>query len=105
MKHPLNGAIQQNRVFKLRDLPVKPEMDSGDRRGFEMRQALLQRLCGGGPREHPAENIKWYGKDHEIKGLLLPAYQQLHLRSEEHTSELQSRGHLVCRLLLEKKKK
>src|SRR5690625_3595601 len=26
------------------------------------------------------------------------------LRSEEHTSELQSRGHLVCRLLLEKKK-
>src|SRR5690625_2047937 len=26
-----------------------------------------------------------------------------HLRSEEHTSELQSRGHLVCRLLLEKK--
>src|SRR5439155_16713989 len=27
------------------------------------------------------------------------------MRSEEHTSELQSRGHLVCRLLLEKKKK
>src|SRR5690625_6722522 len=27
------------------------------------------------------------------------------IRSEEHTSELQSRGHLVCRLLLEKKKK
>src|SRR5690625_6935267 len=27
-----------------------------------------------------------------------------HGRSEEHTSELQSRGHLVCRLLLEKKK-
>src|SRR5690625_5636591 len=26
-------------------------------------------------------------------------------RSEEHTSELQSRGHLVCRLLLEKQKK
>src|SRR5687768_18497609 len=28
-----------------------------------------------------------------------------HERSEEHTSELQSRLHLVCRLLLEKKKK
>src|SRR5690625_5898463 len=27
-----------------------------------------------------------------------------YVRSEEHTSELQSRGHLVCRLLLEKKK-
>src|SRR5437660_6799119 len=30
---------------------------------------------------------------------------RVRLRSEEHTSELQSRGHLVCRLLLEKKKK
>src|SRR5690349_24739955 len=29
----------------------------------------------------------------------------MHLRSEEHTSELQSRRDLVCRLLLEKKKK
>src|SRR5690625_6277269 len=28
-----------------------------------------------------------------------------YFRSEEHTSELQSRGHLVCRLLLEKKNK
>src|SRR3989449_4270123 len=32
------------------------------------------------------------------------ALQHLDLRSEEHTSELQSRLHLVCRLLLEKKK-
>src|SRR5690625_6394695 len=30
-------------------------------------------------------------------------FDDLHTRSEEHTSELQSRGHLVCRLLLEKK--
>src|SRR5207253_10781246 len=44
-------------------------------------------------------------------GIDVPALQQ-HVRktgvldrSEEHTSELQSRGHLVCRLLLEKKKK
>src|SRR5439155_17583264 len=29
---------------------------------------------------------------------------RIYSRSEEHTSELQSRGHLVCRLLLEKKK-
>src|SRR2546422_1541653 len=31
-------------------------------------------------------------------------YRRLEVRSEEHTSELQSRLHLVCRLLLEKKK-
>src|SRR5690625_6028684 len=36
-----------------------------------------------------------------IIALLFYSYKY---RSEEHTSELQSRGHLVCRLLLEKKK-
>src|SRR5437870_12686525 len=34
-----------------------------------------------------------------------PLLEDFDNRSEEHTSELQSRGHLVCRLLLEKKKK
>src|SRR5690625_5770008 len=38
-------------------------------------------------------------------GHMLTDSMALALRSEEHTSELQSRGHLVCRLLLEKKKK
>src|SRR2546422_7406699 len=33
-----------------------------------------------------------------------PDFGELEGRSEEHTSELQSRLHLVCRLLLEKKK-
>src|SRR5687768_18292349 len=34
-----------------------------------------------------------------------PRHRACAVRSEEHTSELQSRLHLVCRLLLEKKKK
>src|SRR2546427_5960619 len=34
-----------------------------------------------------------------------PLSIRLHVRSEEHTSELQSQSNLVCRLLLEKKKK
>src|SRR3712207_8598801 len=40
-------------------------------------------------------------------GVLPPRAQRdrHHRRSEEHTSELQSRQYLVCRLLLEKKKK
>src|SRR5690625_4762048 len=37
------------------------------------------------------------------QGKLYFANEQSRTRSEEHTSELQSRGHLVCRLLLEKK--
>src|SRR5258707_987754 len=49
-------------------------------------------------------------KEHEMhhRGQLMVAERMLgikpHLRSEEHTSELQSRQYLVCRLLLEKKK-
>src|SRR3712207_7169457 len=39
----------------------------------------------------------------ELSGVAGPGDDQL--RSEEHTSELQSRQYLVCRLLLEKKKK
>src|SRR2546422_6069501 len=39
----------------------------------------------------------------ESNRILLSVAQAVH-RSEEHTSELQSRLHLVCRLLLEKKK-
>src|SRR5687768_17907674 len=39
------------------------------------------------------------------EALLLPGGYKTNGRSEEHTSELQSRLHLVCRLLLEKKKK
>src|SRR3712207_8256409 len=48
----------------------------------------------GGPRLAPAD------ADLPAPGRPLPA-----VRSEEHTSELQSRQYLVCRLLLEKKKK
>src|SRR5690625_5957785 len=46
--------------------------------------------------------------DEHLQLLLNKAKQQTQIklgRSEERTSELQSRGHLVCRLLLEKKKK
>src|SRR5437870_12962658 len=49
---------------------------------------------------------KLRGRLHPYRnGVLIPTFHPAFLRSEEHTSELQSRGHLVCRLLLEKKKK
>src|SRR3989442_11778991 len=40
-----------------------------------------------------------------VRAACRPLARLAHGRSEEHTSELQSRPHLVCRLLLEKKKK
>src|SRR5690625_6720519 len=42
---------------------------------------------------------------HMSEGVTVRHIEAGPFRSEEHTSELQSRGHLVCRLLLEKKKK
>src|SRR5689334_23532206 len=42
--------------------------------------------------------------DNAYKNESAPHYQAGRVRSEEHTSELQSQFHLVCRLLLEKKK-
>src|SRR3989442_2788334 len=49
-------------------------------------------------------NVDWSGG---IRASMLnygPLWSMRFERSEEHTSELQSRPHLVCRLLLEKKK-
>src|SRR5207253_11411226 len=48
-----------------------------------------------------AEQHRQLERVRELVGTVAPG----RVRSEEHTSELQSRGHLVCRLLLEKKKK
>src|SRR3712207_8327164 len=53
----------------------------------------------------PDDRLHGVGEDRVLlpaAGGLLTAAQQ---RSEEHTSELQSRQYLVCRLLLEKKKR
>src|SRR5690606_39540705 len=41
---------------------------------------------------------------HEEAARLRESYQSIQSRSEEHTSELQSRENLVCRILLENKK-
>src|SRR5207253_8014809 len=46
------------------------------------------------------ENLRRFGPSHPQE-----SFKCFRRRSEEHTSELQSRGHLVCRLLLEKKKR
>src|SRR5690554_7284504 len=46
-----------------------------------------------------------HNSDHQwLRRLIIEVAEEVD-RSEEHTSELQSRPHLVCRLLLEKKKK
>src|SRR3989442_6879866 len=53
---------------------------------------------------HTPSVYRFCGRSH-YRGLLHRTTLRPSFRSEEHTSELQSRPHLVCRLLLEKKKK
>src|SRR5438552_11368534 len=53
---------------------------------------------------HDALPIYWFARSEVLRGApWLRALTVSHDRSEEHTSELQSPDHLVCRLLLEKK--
>src|SRR2546422_10811875 len=54
----------------------------------------------------PLAPVPGQGRGHALAKRVQPAVPAVaRRRSEEHTSELQSRLHLVCRLLLEKKKK
>src|SRR3712207_9306057 len=57
-----------------------------------------------------SQNLQSHGSEYRLHdersgGLDVETGAECALRSEEHTSELQSRQYLVCRLLLEKKKK
>src|SRR5690606_40422382 len=53
----------------------------------------------------PTENKKYFGEEGDGIHLMFNFYVNQYLfRSEEHTSELQSRENIVCRLLLERKK-
>src|SRR3989449_6517749 len=63
-------------------------------------------LVSGEDRSYFRDIERLIGK--KIEQQIIPGFEPgsgYHSRSEEHTSELQSRLHLVCRLLLEKKKK
>src|SRR5690606_40363406 len=92
------------KIAATADIHVR-ETDSGKRRDFFERvseNADVLLICGdltdtGRPEE--AEILA-----SELEACSIPVVGVLGNRSEEHTSELQSRENLVCRLLLEKKK-
>src|SRR3989442_1937192 len=80
----LDGRIALAQLDAVEPRPLALELDRGD----------------GGVREvHGEHDVGW--RVTRVAGRV----DRRHGRSEEHTSELQSRPHLVCRLLLEKKKK
>src|SRR5437870_8207509 len=64
--------------------------------------------AGGEPTDEAVVPVQvhwpWIVAASAIAAIARVILRYFNFRSEEHTSELQSRGHLVCRLLLEKKK-
>src|SRR5436309_12695085 len=72
----------------------RSDSDRGRAQVCKRRNTRASGLCFCGPP----------GADHS-SGWMVRAWRSAKTRSEEHTSELQSRENLVCRLLLEKKKK
>src|SRR5690606_41753319 len=86
---PISGHPPTTGRSPRRQVAVPHAHAAGDRRRRGIRTSTLPRLaklsCRGACPAYPA--------------------CQSRVRSEEHTSELQSRENLVCRLLLEKKKK
>src|SRR5206468_6218319 len=68
--------------FKVSSATIRRDLSDLERQG------LLRRNHGGA---------------HSVTPMLYEPFRNLSSRSEEHTSELQSRSDLVCRLLLEKK--
>src|SRR5436305_6292651 len=64
---------------------------------------LFRSWCAGDA-QHPTTHVGRHAAQHNCSASA-PGSGGAIVRSEEHTSELQSRPHLVCRLLLEKKKK
>src|SRR3989449_2735910 len=88
----IEGARQNN----LKNISVEIPHD---------RLTVVTGVSGSGKSSLAFDTLFAEGQWRYIESLSTYARMFLERRSEEHTSELQSRLHLVCRLLLEKKKK
>src|SRR5689334_23819936 len=85
---PISTLFPYTTLFRsLRHLAIRRFRDRSGERGFTLIELLVVAAILV-----------------DLAGIGLVQYKNGKTRSEEHTSELQSQFHLVCRLLLEKKK-
>src|SRR3989454_2787338 len=95
---------------RLREAKLRPQLGDGlclplpgERAAQRGEEAL--RVPGRAHQVRGLHEALQFARRHERHGFVPAAIDDDHVRSEEHTSELQSPCNLVCRLLLEKKKK
>src|SRR5690625_5659038 len=107
-QHQPNAAFQQ-RLTELQTWQIKRLFHTHQQRlatqeAHTAAHFLFYEVYGGANLPQVASNIQRATR----KAMALLPSAVMHTaavtRSEEHTSELQSRGHLVCRLMLEQKK-
>src|SRR3712207_7007194 len=91
---PRSTLFPYTTLFRSR----QTNFDHPDSIDSELLMNHIKRLKGDLPIDMPVYDFKTHTRSPEIRRINPQ-------RSEEHTSELQSRQYLVCRLLLEKKKK
>src|SRR5690625_7033497 len=91
----IKNLLQESKTIAVIGLSDKPERTS-----YQIAKAMQQsgyKIIPINPNVDEVLNEKSYQSLKEVEEEI-----DIVNRSEEHTSELQSRGHLVCRLLLEK---
>src|SRR3712207_1506708 len=95
-KEQARKAARKKQVnVNVREIKLRPKIGDHD---FNTKRGHVERFLRGG--DKVKVTIMFRGREVQH-----PELGERLLRSEEHTSELQSRQYLVCRLLLEKKKK
>src|SRR5690554_7687864 len=102
---PLFWRINEQDRHGLEAISLLMPTDESSNAALEMPTNI--KLYGAGRQAYPMD-LRWSEEDQDLFMCLLERVAGRELegdiqRSEEHTSELQSRPHLVCRLLLEKK--
>src|SRR5687768_17654670 len=90
---PRSTLFPYTTLFRSHAVQVREERD------LDRREAL--QVDAGTDALEPPQHLRVVVE----RQIRVQAVDDVDLRSEEHTSELQSRLHLVCRLLLEKKKR
>src|SRR5437870_10476139 len=100
-----------NTIFQTFSMPFFSWTMTECRNAVPISQGIIEAFSTGSHAQKPPQPSSWYA---HLPPSMIPILRNIHAtivqrrvvrihRSEEHTSELQSRGHLVCRLLLEKK--
>src|SRR5690606_18398812 len=113
LKSPITGQPYPNNIIPAEELyapglailnmypmPTQEQTGSSNNYNFESRRPIDKNLT-----QQPAIRVDYqFSPGLRVTGKFSGQRARQRVRSEEHTSELQSRENLVCRLLLEKKK-